>query len=65
MHLLFVLRGPKSKALRSWPPFWKTMADVARVRASDVFYNWRRDDPKVFVADFCYTIKDNVFKSKN
>ena len=65
MHLLFVLRGPKSKALSGWPSFWKTMKDVAHIRANDVFYNWRRDDSKVFVADFCYTIKDNVFKSKN
>jgi hypothetical protein len=65
MHLLFVFKGPKSKALSSWPPFWKSMVDVVRIRRGDVFYNWRRDDPKVFVADFCYTIKDNVFKSKN
>jgi predicted ATP-grasp superfamily ATP-dependent carboligase len=65
MHLLFVLRGPKSRALSSWPSFWKTMSDVARVRADDVFYNWRRDDPKVFMADFCYTVKDNVFKSRD
>jgi hypothetical protein len=65
MHLLFVLKGPKSKALSSWPPFWRTLAEVARVRQGDVFYNWRRDDPKVFVADFCYTIKDNIFKSKS
>lgn len=65
MHLLFVLRGPKSRALSRWPSFWKTMSDVARVRADDVFYNWRRDDPKVFMADFCYTVKDNVFKSRD
>ncbi len=65
MHLLFVLRGPKSKALSSWPPFWKTMAQVVGVRHGDVFYNWRREDPKVFIADFCYTIKDNVFKTRN
>ena len=60
MHLLFVLRGPTSKALSSWPPFWRTLAEVARVRQGDVFYNWRRDDPKVFVADFYYTIMQAV-----
>jgi hypothetical protein len=65
MHLLFVLRGPKSKALDGWPPFWETLADVARVRQGDTFYNWRREDPKVFFADCCYTVKDNVFKSRN
>jgi hypothetical protein len=65
MHLLFVLRGPKSRALNNWPPFWKTLADVGRVHHGDTLYNWRRDDPKVFISDFVYTIKDNVFKSNN
>ena len=65
MHLLFVLRGPKSKALNGWPPFWKTLADVARIHQGDTFYNWRREDPKVFFADCCYTVKDNVLKSRN
>jgi hypothetical protein len=65
MHLLFVLRGPKSKALNGWPPFWRTLTEVARVRPGDTFYNWRRDDSKVFFADCCYTVKDNVFKSRN
>jgi predicted ATP-grasp superfamily ATP-dependent carboligase len=64
MHLLFVLRGPKSKALDGWPPFWKTLAEVARVRRGETFYNWRREDAKVFLADCCYTVKDNVFKTK-
>ena len=65
MHLLFVLRGPKSKALSQWPSFWSTLAQVGRVHAGDKLYNWRRDDPKVFSRDFWYTIKDNVFKSRN
>ena len=65
MHLLFVLKGPKSRALRNWPPFWKTITEVARVHEGDTFYNWRREDWKVFFADFCYTIRDNVFKSKH
>ena len=65
MHLLFVLEGPKSKALRGWPSFWRTLADVARVHDGDTFYNWRREDANVFFADFCYTVRDNVFKSRN
>ena len=64
MHLLFVARGPKSKALSTWPSFWKTTTEVGRVRKGETWYNWRSDDPKVFFADFWYTIKDNVFKSK-
>jgi chitin disaccharide deacetylase len=62
MHLLFVLRGPRSKALRGWPSIWKSLRDVASFHFRDTLYNWRRDDPKVFMADMSYTIKNNLFK---
>jgi chitin disaccharide deacetylase len=65
MHLLFVLRGPKSKALSSWPSIWKCLRDVAAFRRGETFYNWRRDDPKVFFADVNYTIKSNLLKGKH
>jgi len=65
MHVLFVLRGAKSNALNRWPSFWKTMGDMAQFHRKDGVYNWRRDDPKVFIADFVYTIRDNVFKSRH
>jgi hypothetical protein len=65
LHLLFVLRGPKSKALSSWPPLWQTVADVVSLRRGETIYNWRKDDPKVFVADFCSTVKDNLFKNRS
>lgn len=65
MHLLFVLRGPKSKALSDWPSFWKTLREVMRVHRGDAVYNWRREDPKVFIADCCYTIRSNVFKTSH
>ena len=65
MHILFVLRGPRSKAVTSWPPFWKSLGGVIRVRRGDSFYNWRRDDAKVFIADCYYTVHDNLFKSRN
>jgi hypothetical protein len=65
LHLLFVLRGPRSKALSAWPSFWKTVRDLARLRRGDTVYNWRRSDPKVFLADFYSTVKDNLFKSRN
>jgi hypothetical protein len=65
MHLLFVIKGAKSKALGNWPPFWKTIANVVRVHRGDTYYNWRRDDVKVFFADFYYTIHSNVFKEKH
>jgi hypothetical protein len=65
LHLLFVLRGPKSKALSSWPPIWQTVTNVVSFRRGETVYNWRKDDPKVFVADFCSTVRDNLFKNRS
>jgi hypothetical protein len=65
MHVLFVLRGAKSSALVDRPSLCKTLGGVLRVRRGDTFYNWRRDDPKVFFADCYYTIHDNLFKARN
>jgi len=65
MHILFVLRGARSRALTNWPSFWKTLGEVIRVRRGDTFYNWRRDDPKVLIADCYCTIHDNLFKGRH
>ena len=64
MHLIFVLRGRKSTALREWPSFWASAAKVLSIRPRDSLYNFRRDDLKVFVSDFVCTIRDQVFKGK-
>jgi hypothetical protein len=65
MHLLFVLRGPKSKALGAWPSFWRSLLAVATLRLRDGVYNWRRSDPGVFVADLCYTLQKNLVKTRD
>jgi predicted ATP-grasp superfamily ATP-dependent carboligase len=65
MHLLFVLRGPKSKALTDWPSRWKSVTEVVCFRHGESLYNWRREDLKVFLADVWYTIKNNSFKGRN
>jgi hypothetical protein len=65
MHLLFVLRGPKSKAFREWPSIWRTLRDVMWMRPGESFYNWRRDDWRVFVHDGWYTVLDNFNKAKS
>lgn len=64
MHILFVLRGARSKAVKNWPSFWSTVTDVISVHDRDTLYNWRREDAKVFLADCYYTVHDNVFKSR-
>lgn len=65
MHLLFILRGPKSAALAGWPSFWSSLAEIIRPNHSGVSYNWRADDWKVFTADTWATIRSNLFKTKN
>jgi hypothetical protein len=63
LHLMFVARGPKSKALTHWPSLWRTTMEMFRIHRSDSLYNWRRDDLKVFVRDSWYTVRSNLFKS--
>jgi hypothetical protein len=60
VHLLFVLRGPRSSAYDEWPSFWRTLYEVLRVRKEDGFYNWRRDDKAVFFTDWWYTVSQNI-----
>ncbi len=63
MHLLFVLRGPKSGALHRWPSFWRTLFDLMNIGPRDSLYNWRRDDLRVFFSDVWYTLRSNLRKS--
>jgi hypothetical protein len=65
MHLLFVLRGRKSKAMQEWPSFWRSVAAVLLIRRRDCFYNFRRDDLRVFFSDCFCTIRDQIFKPAN
>jgi hypothetical protein len=64
MHLMFVLRGPKSKALTKWPGFWRSLREMLKISRRTSLYNWRRGDLGVFFSDFWNTIRDNLFKSK-
>ena len=64
MHLLFVLRGRNSPAIKNWPSFWRSAVGVLSIRMRDSFYNFRRDDLKVFVSDSYYTVRDQVIKPK-
>jgi hypothetical protein len=64
MHLFFVARGPKSSALKSWPSLRNTVRDLLTFTPTSFLYNWRRDDPRVFLLDCFYTVRDQIFKSK-
>jgi hypothetical protein len=64
MHLLFVLRGPKSGALAQWPSVGATLAALLRFGKGDGLYNWRPDDQKVFWADCYNTLHGNLIKAR-
>jgi predicted ATP-grasp superfamily ATP-dependent carboligase len=64
MHLLFVLRGRKSAALKDWPRFWRSVADVLLISPQDALYNFRRDDFRVFISDCYFTIRDQTVKRR-
>src|SRR5687768_661411 len=46
VHLLFVLRGPRSRGIKNWPSFWRTVYDILRPGGRRRLYNWRRSDWK-------------------
>jgi hypothetical protein len=62
MHPLFLLKGPKSAALTEWPPLGKSLIDLLDFSGDQAFYNWRRDDKRVFFADCVNTLLDNLMK---
>lgn len=64
MHLLFVARGPKSRAVRQWPSLWSACSGLLGLHRRSSFYNWRKDDWKVFFLDLWYTLRDQLFKAR-
>jgi hypothetical protein len=62
VHLLMVMRGPKSAALTQWPSRGETLRQVLRVRRSDRWYNWRRGEAGLFVEDTIRTVQANLPK---
>ncbi len=62
MYLLFVIRGPRSAAIVGWPSIWTALRTILQSSRRERFYNWRRDDKKVFFADCFYTLRNNLFK---
>lgn len=55
-HLAFVIRGPQSTAVASWPSIPTTLGTLLRVRRSDRLYNWNARQPWVLVADTAETL---------
>lgn len=62
VHLMSVMRGPRSAALADWPSRWGTVRAVARVRRSERWYNWSPRHPGLFVDDTVRTVLEPVLK---
>jgi predicted ATP-grasp superfamily ATP-dependent carboligase len=57
VHLLFVLRGPRSTAGRElWPGRLQTIRDLMTMRRGDRLYNWRRKNLGFFLEDTWQTV---------
>lgn len=57
-HLAFVVRGPQSSAVSSWPRLGQTLGSVLRIRSEDRLYNWNRRQPRVLISDTVGTLRD-------
>lgn len=62
VHLMMVMRGPKSRALVKWPSRWQALRDVMVVRRSDRWYNHREGGLRLLVADTLQTILAQIRK---
>lgn len=60
VHLLMVLRGPKSAALVEWPSRWRTLLDVLRLRKGDRWYNLKSGEIPLFLSDTFQTVFEQV-----
>jgi biotin carboxylase len=57
-HLLFVVRGPKSQAITSWPGTWATIKDLLHFSRDDRLYNWNPHRPSVLIGDTIGTLTE-------
>jgi hypothetical protein len=59
-HMAFVLRGPQSRAVTSWPSRLGTLIDLLTIRRRDRLYNWDRHQPLVLTSDTWATLSELV-----
>lgn len=62
IHLLIVLKGPKSRAGTKWPGFFDTVFQLLQHQRCDHWYNWRKSEPGVFWSDAWATVTNNLLK---
>lgn len=62
LHILMVLRGPQSSAVKDWPSLGKTLSDVLRVKRNHSWYNWQKGEALFFIEDTYRTVFDTFRK---
>ena len=60
VHVMMVMRGPRSVALTEWPSRSKAVREVLRFRRNDGWYNWRAGDRRVFVDETLRTVTNQL-----
>jgi predicted ATP-grasp superfamily ATP-dependent carboligase len=60
LHVLFVIRGPRSKAMTDWPPRLHTLLDVLRTGRHNRLYNSRAGDRAILLEDTYRTVVDQL-----
>lgn len=63
VHLMMVMRGPRSEALTAWPSRVGAVRDVLRFRQADDWYNWRPGDRTVFLEDTVQTVARQIARA--
>ena len=56
VHMLMVLRGPRSEASTDWPSRRRTLRQILQFSSRDGWYNARRGDRALFVEDTLRTV---------
>lgn len=65
LHLLFVLRGPKTAFHKEhWPRLPAAMASVFRPARGRQFYNWSHDHPRFFLTDAFRSVAEFVRRKR-
>lgn len=62
VHVMMVMRGPRSVALTQWPSRRETLREVLRVHRGDRWYNWRAGELGLFVEDTIGTVSAHLPK---
>lgn len=57
-HLAFVVRGPQSDAVMTWPTLRSSLGGMLHVTRRDRLYNWNSRQPSVLVVDTLGTLAD-------